>query len=466
MALGRYLRLLACATLLAACVATPRVAADSSAPTPAAATPLVAGGTAGPSTTPAPMAKPSGASASLLLVRVEGLGLGALFARPIDPATLADIPGFTPLYLGHHYRSALSPDRPILAAFVWPPSGGGSGVGGILHLVDPLGWTDRATDVQIDQNLDGLEWSTDGKQLYWLRAVDNQLDAIFAADIATLTVRELARLPAGFQPYETRVSGSRIAVLGATNDLYLANDDATVIFVDATSGRITSQLRVAGMRLGQFAVTEAGLNPYRMILPATAWDLARGRLVLVDAERDVVHVIDLLRETDSGSLAIRVRGASKGPPGGAKMVSTTRKVAALSGDGRWLYVSGLREDVSANDPGHVSVVPIAVQRVDLSSMSETARVAGGAPLLRLSSNGTRLLYAGDDTVVLDATDLREITRLTAQRATGAMERDGIAYTTYAAYPTGSIIRAVAFLTGNVLASRDVDRQVADLIDIR
>lgn len=459
-AIGRV-GLLATAVLLASCVV-----AEPSASSPMVATPQAAGASASPSPTQAPMAKPAGSVASLLLVRIEEPGVGVLRARPIDPGTLADIPGFTPLELGHHYRSALSPDRRTLAVFVWPPSGGGSGAGGVLHLVDPLAWTDRTTDVRVDENFDWLEWSANGKSLYWIRAVQTELHAVFATDLATLTIREIARLPAGFQPFDTRLVGSRIAVVGATNDRNLAQGDAGVVFVDTSSGRVSPQLRLSGMRLGQFAVNEPGLYPYRMIVPGKAWDLERGRLVLVDAERDVVHVIDLLHETESGPLAIRPRSTSKGPPGGAKMVSTTRKVAALSGDGRWLYVSGSREDVSTNDPEHVVVVPIAVQRVDLSSMSETARVAGGAPLLRLSSNGTRLLYAGDDTVVLDATDLHEIIRVATQRETGAMERDGIAYITYSAYPSGSSLRAVAFLTGNVLASRTLDRHVADLIDIR
>jgi hypothetical protein len=410
------------------------------------------------------MAKPSGASASLLLVRVEGLGLGALFARPIDPATLGDIPGFTALYLGHHYRSALSPDGRTLAAFVWPPSGGGSGGGGVLHLVDPLAWTDRVTDVQINQNLDWFGWSADGTQLYWLCAVDNALDALFIADIATLTVREVVRLPAGFQPYDTRLIGSRIAVLGAINDHGLAKDDAAVVFVDTTSGRL-SQLRLARMRLGQFAVSESGLYPYRMIAPGAAWDLARARLVLVDAERDVVRIVDLMHENETGELAIRTRSSTKGPPGGAKMVSTTRKVATISTDGRWLYVSGLREDVLASDPGQLTLVPIALQRVDLSTMSETTRVAGGARRLLLSSDGSRLLSSGEESALLDATDLHELARVAGPAETGVMERQGVAYLSRWSYPGSATLRALDFRTGRILAIRDVD-QVADLIALR
>jgi hypothetical protein len=474
MTLCSGLRLLAAALLIASCGVgeptslTPAAATPSVSASPqTASTPQVAGGTKAPAATTAPMAKPEGAVASLLLVRVEEQGIGVLRARPIDPGTLADIPGFTPLDLGHHYRAALSPDARTLAAFVWPPAGGGSGGGGVLHLVDSFAWTDRVTDVQINENLQWLAWSADGTQLYWLHAVGAELYAIFVADVATLTVRELARLPVGFQPYETRLAAARIAVLGAINERNLAKDDAAVVFVDTTSGRMASQLHLAGMRIGQFAVTEAGLYPYRMILPGVAWDLARGRLVLADAERDVIRIVDLLHETETGELAIRSRASSKGPPGGAKMVSTTRKVATLSADGRWLYVNGLREDVSANDPEHVTLVPIAMQRVDLSNMSEAARVAGGANLLLLSSDQSRLLFAGEEgSTLLDASDLREIARLNGPRETGLIERQGVAYLARWSFPGTATLRALDFRTGRILATRDVDRQVADLIALR
>lgn len=168
--------------------------------------------------------------------------------------------------------------------------------------------------------------------------------AIFSTDAATPAAREVLRLPAGFQPYETRLVGSRLAVVGAMHERGLATGDAAVAFVDVSAGRVSSLLPLAGLRLGQFSVTEPGLYPYRMIMPGLAWDLPHGRLIVVDAERDVLRVVDLNGATESGPLAIRAHVA-KGP-GEAKMVSTTRKVAALSPDGRWLYVSGLREDVA------------------------------------------------------------------------------------------------------------------------
>src|SRR5438094_5350854 len=122
---------------------------------PAAVTTPVAAGPA--NATQAPMARPAGATAELLLARVEDPGpdgsldqqkLGVLRARPIDPRSLQDIPGFTPLELGHHYKAALAPEGRTLAMIVWPS--GSSNAGGVLHLVDPVAWTDRVIDEPVD----------------------------------------------------------------------------------------------------------------------------------------------------------------------------------------------------------------------------------------------------------------------------------------------------------------------------
>src|SRR5687767_1031296 len=161
--------LVASCTAPAALPATPTAAATP----PVAATPTVAATpqVAGPSSfaaTQAPMVRPADTAASLLVVRVENPGpgasltqqeLGVLRARPVDPNTLEDIQGFTPLELGHHYRALLSPDGRTLATIVWPS--GSTNTGGVLHFVDPLAWTVRTTDVQINEATTWLEWSKD-----------------------------------------------------------------------------------------------------------------------------------------------------------------------------------------------------------------------------------------------------------------------------------------------------------------
>ena len=423
-----------------------------------------------------PMVRPTGTTASLLLVRVEDPGpdgsldqqkLGVLRGRPVDPRTLEDIPGFTPLELGHHYRTALSPDGRTLATMVWPS--GSTNAGGVLHLVDPISWNDRLTEVRIEQTATWLEWSADGTRLFWMQHIGRlganlTQYAIFSTDVARPAAREVVVLPAGFEPYDTRLLGSRIVLLGAMNERSLAQEDAAIAFVDLAAGKVSSMLRLDGFRLGQFEVSEPGLYPYRMILPGVAWDLARDRLVVVDAERDLIRIIDLARGTDSGPLAVRTRAAAKGP-GGAKMVSMTRKDAILSEDGRWLYVSGLREDVAAAG-GDAHVTPLALQRIDLTNVSETARVEGGQGL-GLSADGTRLVIPGEALRVLDSSDLRELARVDMFPGTAlAGQRDGVIYVAHASYPGPSTLRSIDLTAGDILATRAVARGVAQLILLR
>lgn len=418
------------------------------------------------------MVRPAGEAASLLVVRVEDPGpagslnqqqLGVLRARPADPKTLEDIAGFTPLELGHHYRALLSPDGRTLATIVWP---GSTSTGGVLHFVDPLAWTVRATGVQINEHTTWLEWSKDGAQLFWMRYVgDPNLTqhAIFSTDATNPAAREVLRLPAGFQPYEARLVGSRLAVVGAMHERGLATGDASVAFVDMSAGRVSSLLPLAGLGLGQFKVTEPGLYPYRMVFPGLAWDLSRGRLIVVDAERDVLRVVDLAAATESGPLAIRAHVA-KGP-GNAKMVSTTRKVAALSPDGRWLYVSGMREDVAGHGPD-VRLTPIALQRIDMTDRSESSRVDGQRGLW-LSSDGKRLVLFGDDVRLFDATALGEVARVeTASTTLVAGERESVAYLAHFTYSSTSTLRAMDLATGRVIATREVARHIVEVIALR
>ena len=52
---------------------------------------------------------------TLLAVMENENGVG-LQARPVSPATLANIPGYAPINFGHHYTYAASADRKTLAA--------------------------------------------------------------------------------------------------------------------------------------------------------------------------------------------------------------------------------------------------------------------------------------------------------------------------------------------------------------
>src|SRR6185437_9793721 len=59
------------------------------------------------------------APARLFLVNPTVSRTSPLKMRPVDPTTLADLPGYPSLNFGHNFVSTLSPDGRTLAAFVW-----------------------------------------------------------------------------------------------------------------------------------------------------------------------------------------------------------------------------------------------------------------------------------------------------------------------------------------------------------
>src|SRR5712691_8959596 len=90
---------------------------------------------------------------------------GPVRVRPVDPATLADVPGLAPIELGHHYTYRLSPDGHTLAVISWP--NGGSNAGAQLLLIDLSTWTARSTGVDINDSVLGPFYSPDGAALWW-----------------------------------------------------------------------------------------------------------------------------------------------------------------------------------------------------------------------------------------------------------------------------------------------------------
>src|SRR5258705_154290 len=100
---------------------------------------------------------------ALLAITEKENGAG-LQARPVDPATIVDLPGYAPIDFGHHYTYAVSPDRKVLAVITWP---GDSNAGGSLRLIDLNTWTDTPADLRIEDYVGDLTFGADGRTLYW-----------------------------------------------------------------------------------------------------------------------------------------------------------------------------------------------------------------------------------------------------------------------------------------------------------
>src|SRR5207247_2367703 len=103
-----------------------------------------------------------------ILIDDDGTGMH-LRARPVDPVTLADVPGYAPISFEHHYQAAVHPSGGTIAAVMWP--GGNGNYGATVHLIDTARWIDRTLDTKIDAYTTALRFDETGAAVYWAQPV-------------------------------------------------------------------------------------------------------------------------------------------------------------------------------------------------------------------------------------------------------------------------------------------------------
>ncbi len=509
---------------VAACLAAPLIVAQACATTasPSLASP-VASRPAEPvsaSFSPAPSssidtslaARPAGRPA-VLLVDDDGTGMH-LRARPIDPSTLIDIPGYAPIPFGHHYVARTSPDGRTVAVIHWPS--GSANSGGTLHLIDVESWVDRQVDVKagggsldiLGTYTSAIYFDDTGQAVFWTQPTAAETPtsgavshALVRVDLATGQARELARFAAGYYARDLRVVGARVAawlvpVSGVMID-GKPREVPQVVVVDSGSGSVSATLRLPDLRAGYVQdPTQTTLDPGRDVEPGLAWDTPRARLYIADAESDRIYTLDLLAGT-VGSAEPRPRRSMLdvlwslvAQPAEAKLMNATRQNAAISPDGSRLYVTGQRSDFVKGQDGklHEVVTPIQLRIIDTSDMTELGRLDAASTALWPSPDGTRLLYGTervDGSVedwaarsdfklhVMDPAARRDVANLAwpGPISTPTFDaRTGIAYV--AAQPYGDItgghatIFAVGLTSGDLRARRALDRHFGDVLVLR
>ena len=342
---------------------------------------------------------------------------GKLSARPLDPQTLDDLPGRDAVDFGHHYTDALSPDGQTMALIAWPA--GSHSQDGALRLVELSAWRVIETGVSIDGYVSSLHFSRDGRALYWTRADlrdtahavprDYRLfryDVAGAEDAEAVTV---AALPPSFTPWAMRMlpAGERLVIYGIpTYANNLAQGPPRVLLVNLVTGETAADVALEGVTAGQFQaeVETEEENPYRLVRPALAWDMAGRLLYVVHGDENKVTVVDLadgvvLRQAEvrpQTSLLERMVGWGV-KTAEAKVVPSADKRAALSRDGRRLFVTGLRRQIRPdwNAQGWpYDETPLGLQVIDADTLGEVARLDLPVSDLALAPDGRRLLAAG------------------------------------------------------------------------
>ncbi len=395
------------ALMLAMAVAVSACATPAAGPSPSVvATPQLPNSSA----TAAPTVKgtrPAGEPA-VLLVEDDGSGR-ALRARPIDPRTLADLPGYAPIPFGHHYVARVSPDGTKIAALLWPS--GSNNSGGQLHLIGTRDWTDEALDVHVDAYAPAMRWDSIGHIVYWAQpTITESTPSLFAFDLGTRRRTEVAKLPHGYYVRDLAIMDDLAAVYLApalivpNGEPVTRPEPPTVALVDLARSRVADLVHLP-VRDGQIRDDAADPDmPWTQIQPGLAWDPARRLLYVADAESDGIFRLDLRSGQLSGPFEPRPRhsmldalwallGAGVAE---AKMTNSTIRQAALSADGGRLFVSGARHEFrkAADGKYHERVLSLGLTVVDTSDFAELATDETPASRLWPSPDGG-LLYASE-----------------------------------------------------------------------
>ena len=389
-----------------ACTSTSPLTGVPSQPTTRPAEPQVASSSPAP-TSPVdtrPEARPS-APAAAILVDDDGSGIH-LRARPIDPVTLEDVPGYSPISFGHHYVAAVAPRGGLIAAVLWPS--GNANSGGTLHLIDTTRWSERVLALRIDTYTTPLHFDERGTAVFWAQPASSASDptsAVWRLDVAAGSARQLARLPDGMSAREVMPFGDLVTVFAQPSDLAVGaqrGGSPSIFVIDPATGAAIRSIPVP-VRAGQYQDPKAvdPTEPWRTITPGLAWDLPRSRLFVADAESERIYRVDLRTGAIANfdpqprrSFIDTLWALLGGSIADAKSNAASRQQATISPDGERLYVSGSRTEYVQTQDGRYQeqITPLDLRVIETRDMSEVARHGASTGPLWIAPDGVSLLY--------------------------------------------------------------------------
>lgn len=371
-------------------------------------------------------------SITLLAVTENGVGLQA---RPVNPATLTNLPGYAPINFGHHYTYAVSPDRKVLAVITWPS--GSNNAGGALHMIDLNTWIDMPINLHIDDYVSDLTFDADGRTLYWtMPTVRDPAHGMprdyqfYRYDLDSRQLSAIAQLPSSFIPWSQRLSSSNVAIFGIPTDSdNLTEDVPHLLIIDPTENRIVADVRLDNVKAGQFREQAMNATPsaqeetwqYVMYGPGLAWDSDHNRLYIVHADDNKVTVVDLLKGTVIKQAHIRPPQSflewvsnSLAPAAEAKGGPELSVRVILSHDGERLYVFSQKNEMGLLKASDLRVIATNGMR-EISHLDELltdfALTPDGKALLIAKGEIVRSygfdMLVNRDLYVLDAETLQE-----------------------------------------------------------
>lgn len=322
----------------------------------------------------------------------------------LDPRTLEPLTAPLEVSLGQEgpLESAVSPDGRIFALYHEPFSDVPSGA---LRLYDTERLDEPLEVVEgVAAMATGLHFSPDSRHLMWFdlgtRATVRLAALRLASDEGTVARLDGVELPPDMVVTDfTPLDGGRVAVQGHT----VLDESA------ASGGRRRApetgplRLLVGDLATGEVAFDVTLLEPdggrdppgpgdlwFRQ--PAVAWDHARDRAYVAEAERDAVLVVDLATGEVTGELAPAEAPAGEGPGEGDQ---ARWREATLGAGGTRLYVGGTAvpaPEAGAEDPAGQRERELPVLVADLEAGTLESTGARGR-VLAASEGGEHVLVA-------------------------------------------------------------------------
>lgn len=317
----------------------------------------------------------------------------------VDPATLEPLPHLGPLTTGDWISGHVSSNGEWLALHVW---------------LD----TEPETDlVQVIDTGSGQIVSETSGRLADVIGVgdDGSVYQLSHLPSSGLRLRRLAAGDTGYEtvfdqwPSEFLVLGShtfldsrRVAWLGSVGGDF-EERVAAILVADLKTGTATTHL-LDGVTVGEVGVTDlADWTVSETVTPAVAWDVARGRALVVHGDRDMVTVLDLeTGEQEDHPWAETVSWLDRlmtwlVPPVQAKGPSSygVSRSAIVDPTGERLYVgSAVAELVTEEENWFIEEVPAGVVVIDTRSWEIVDQLQVPVSEVALSPDGEFLVATG------------------------------------------------------------------------
>jgi hypothetical protein len=367
--------------------------------------------------------------ASALLLENRPLDVGFTLV-PISAGDGRPVEGFAPIEFGVSATYAFSSNRQQIA-FVTNTTM--SCPNACLHVLNLRTWKEDITPIVLPNSLAdwiNLAFDPSGERIaLFIDSNGGNGGQLLLADLAQDKIIQQVDVSANISQMAFTPNGD-LAVYGN-----LPNEPNKVTIMYVTLFTIPNLSVKWNQDLDMVSFSTESLNPSsdpslgEYLNPAAVFSLDHSRLYVVAADEPRLVTVDFSRQTVANatiqpprSLLEKLLDATAGIVY-AKMLNGTTKNAVLSADGKYLYVVGTTTSTVKDQYGNLSMqtTPLGLQKVDISSGTEVARLATTASNVSLSLDGKTLLLNGSDdspdgyaqawTDVVDAASLKVTDRI-------------------------------------------------------